>query len=227
MCVGALPGRFAMRPERSILRTRSGGMGDTGQTREPVRGLTFDDVWALFQETDRKMQETGRQIKELSKNIGGLNNAFGKWAEEMVSAKLWEKFRAIGYAFTHGGPHEFWEGGRVAAQVDVLLENGEYAMAVEVKSELTAEDVDDHIRRIGKVREQLDKRGEARKLAGAVAAMVAPKEGRKYALKKGLYVLVQSGDTVVLAEPPEGFAVREWHRGPSVKGQSAGAGGCP
>ncbi|MDR1286483.1 MAG: hypothetical protein LBK08_02640, partial [Treponema sp.] len=142
-------------------------------------GLTFEKVWAMFQETDKKfqetdkkIQETGKQIKELSKNIGGLNNAFGKWAEEMVSAKLWEKFRAIGYTFTHGGPHKFWEGGRVAAQVDVLLENGDYAMPVEVKSELTAEDVDDHIKRIGKVREQLDKRGDTRKLVGAVAAMV-------------------------------------------------------
>ncbi|MDR1286717.1 MAG: hypothetical protein LBK08_12875, partial [Treponema sp.] len=78
------------------------------------------------------------------------------------------------------------------------------------KSELTAEDVDDHIKRIGKVREQLDKRGDTRKLVGAVAAMVASEDVRKYALKKGLYVLVQSGDTVVLAEPPEGFKVREW-----------------
>ncbi|MDR1105411.1 MAG: hypothetical protein LBL44_03545, partial [Treponema sp.] len=95
-------------------------------------GLTFEKVWAMFQETDRQIKDTGKQIKdlsaetdkqikELSKNIGGLNNAFGKWAEEMVSAKLWEKFRAIGYTFTHGGPHKFWEGGRVAAQVDVLL----------------------------------------------------------------------------------------------------------
>ncbi|MDR1107294.1 MAG: hypothetical protein LBL44_13140, partial [Treponema sp.] len=124
--------------------------------------------------------------------------------------KLWEKFRAIGYTFTHGGPHKFWEGGRVAAQVDVLLENGDYAMPVEVKSELTTEDVDDHIKRIGKVREQLDKRGDTRKLVGAVAAMVAPEDVRKYALKKGLYVLVQSGNTVILAEPPEGFKVREW-----------------
>jgi hypothetical protein len=26
--------------------------------REPEMGLTFEKVWAMFQETDRKMQET-------------------------------------------------------------------------------------------------------------------------------------------------------------------------
>jgi hypothetical protein len=38
--------------------------------------------------------------------------------------------------------------------------------------------------------------------------MVVTKEAREYAQRKGLYVLVQSGDMV--AEAPEGFKVREW-----------------
>jgi hypothetical protein len=40
--------------------------------------------------------------------------------------------------------------------------------------------------------------------------MVVTKEAREYAQRKGLYVLVQSGDTVAVAEAPEGFKVREW-----------------
>ncbi|MDR1024652.1 MAG: hypothetical protein LBL56_02920, partial [Treponema sp.] len=87
-----------------------------------AKDLTFEKVWTMFQETDRQIQELSREadrrqvelnrlqaetsqhIKELSKNIGGVNNAFGRWAEEMISAKLWEKFNAIGYTFTCGGP---------------------------------------------------------------------------------------------------------------------------
>jgi RecB family endonuclease NucS len=155
-------------------------------------------------------QETDKQIGELSRNIGGLNNTFGKWAEEMVSAKLWEKFRAIGYTFTHCGPREFWEGDRMVVQVDMLLENGEYAMVVEIKSKLSEEDVEEHLERIGKVRKELDKRGDRRKLVGAVAGMVVTGEVRKYAQKRGLYVLVQSGNSAALAESPEGFKAREW-----------------
>jgi hypothetical protein len=40
--------------------------------------------------------------------------------------------------------------------------------------------------------------------------MVAAGGVRKYAQKKGLYVVVQSGDTAALAESPEDFAAREW-----------------
>ncbi|MDR3192655.1 MAG: hypothetical protein LBT87_06280 [Treponema sp.] len=218
-------------------------MMTAAEAAEAAKGLTFEKVWMMFQETDRQIrelskeadrrhaelskeadrrhaelseeadrrqEEANKQIKELSKNIGGLNNSFGKWAEEMVSAKLWEKFKAMGYTFTRGGPMKFWENDRTVAQVDMFLENGDYAMPVEIKSELTVEDVDDHVARIEKVRKQLDKRGDRRKLVGAVAGMTVPGNVREYAQKKGLYVLAQSGDSVAVAEAPEGFKVREW-----------------
>jgi hypothetical protein len=164
----------------------------------------------ISEKSDRRQAETDRQIQELSQNVGGLNNSLGKWAEETISTKLWEKFRALGYTFTHGGPHEYWEGGRTVCQVDALLENGEYVMPVEVKSELGKGDVDKHLERIGKVREQLDKRGDRRKLVGAVAGMVVGPGVREYAQERGLYVLVQSGDSMAVAELPENFKPREW-----------------
>ncbi|MDR3174035.1 MAG: hypothetical protein LBU19_07285 [Treponema sp.] len=194
-------------------------------------GLTFEKVWLMFQETNRQIKEfskesdrrqaeldkliefsekTGKQIKELSQNIGGLNNSFGEWAEEIVSAKLWEKFKDLGYTFTRGGSAKFLEDDRIVAQVDMLLENGDYAMPVEIKSKLTEEDVDDHVKRIEKVRKHLDKKGDRRKLVGAVAGMVVSGEVKEYAQKRGLYVLVQSGDSVALAETPKDFNVREW-----------------
>ncbi|MDR3167637.1 MAG: hypothetical protein LBT93_06815 [Treponema sp.] len=186
-------------------------MMTAAEAAEAAKDLTFEKVWMMFQETDRRQKETDKQIKELSKNIGGLNNSFGKWAEEMISAKLWEKFKAMGYTFTRGGPMKFWEDDRTIAQVDMFLENGDFAMPVEIKSELTIEDIADHLKRIEKVRQQLDKRGDRRKLVGAVAGMVVPENVREYAQKEGLYVLVQSGDSVALAEAPENFKVREWY----------------
>jgi hypothetical protein len=47
---------------------------------------------------------------------------------------------------------------------------------------------------------------------GAVAGMVISKKVREYAQEKGLYVLVQSGDTTAAVEPPERFKPREWQR---------------
>ncbi|MDR0668740.1 MAG: hypothetical protein LBF95_01545, partial [Treponema sp.] len=85
-------------------------MARAGKAVETAEGLGYEKVWAMFREiaerqaetalqmreTDRKMQETDRIVKELSKNIGGLHNALGKWTEELVSAKLWEKFNEMG-----------------------------------------------------------------------------------------------------------------------------------
>ncbi|MDR0709441.1 MAG: hypothetical protein LBF77_05190, partial [Spirochaetaceae bacterium] len=42
-------------------------MGDTTvQSREPPRGVTFEQVWALIQETDRQLKENALQFKEMS-----------------------------------------------------------------------------------------------------------------------------------------------------------------
>ncbi|MDR2376825.1 MAG: hypothetical protein LBD96_10360, partial [Treponema sp.] len=110
---------------------------------------TGKQIKELSRETGKQIKElsreTDRQIKELSRNIGGLSSSLGRWAEEMISANLWEKFKALGFTFTHGGPEKYWENNRIVAQVDILLENGDYAMPVEVKSVLTEKDVDEHL----------------------------------------------------------------------------------
>ncbi|MDR0389733.1 MAG: hypothetical protein LBH73_06650, partial [Spirochaetaceae bacterium] len=132
-------------------------MGDLAQRRGPSKGLSVEDVWAMLQETDRilkenalqqketdrKMAETDRIVKEnarrqkeTDKQIGELGNRFGELAEHLVTPNIAAKFRALGYAFTKAGPNlEFFdEKGKSLAEVDVWLENGEFALAVEVKS---------------------------------------------------------------------------------------------
>jgi phenylalanyl-tRNA synthetase alpha subunit len=161
-------------------------------------------------ETDRQIAKAAREIEKLSKNVGGINNSFGKWAEEIVSANLWEKFDDMGYAFTHGGPRKYRQGKRTVCQVDMLLENGDYAMPVEIKSVLSKRDVDDHLERLERVRVELEKRGDHRKLVGAVAGMVVEEEALKYAQAQGLYVLVQSGDSIEVAATKKTFQAREW-----------------
>jgi hypothetical protein len=103
-------------------------MGDLAQRREPPReppkGITAEDVWAMFQETgqelkevaqrqketDRQLKENARRQKETDKQIGELGNRFGELAEHLVTPNIAEKFRAIGYAFTKAGPNlEFFD----------------------------------------------------------------------------------------------------------------------
>jgi hypothetical protein len=162
-------------------------------------------------EIDEQMQNTGEKIAELSKNIGGLNNSLGALIEEVYSAQLWEKFDALGYEFTRGSRGmKFREKNRLLAEVDIFLENGDYAMPVEVKTQLTTGDVDKHLARMVKIREYLDHRNDKRKLVGALAGGIVPDEVRKYAQEKGLYVIVQSGESVTVAEMPLDFKAMEW-----------------
>jgi hypothetical protein len=198
-------------------------MGD--MAREPQRGLTFEDVWAAMMETDRKFKETDKRLEELTKRfeetdrqitrtgrqIGELGNRFGELAEHLVTPNITEKFRALSYTFTKAGPDVVFlsRDGTFLAEVDVWLENGEFAMAVEVKSKLRKEHVDDHLKRMDVLRAYLDERNDTRKLLGAIAGAIVPPELRNYVLKKGFYLIEQSGDTVKI-EPPAGFRPRIW-----------------
>jgi hypothetical protein len=74
-------------------------MDIVAQTRQPQRGLTFEDVWAMFQETDRiikenaaQMKETDKKIEALGKQVGGLHRSPGDLIETLMASRLWEKF---------------------------------------------------------------------------------------------------------------------------------------
>jgi hypothetical protein len=76
---------------------------------------------------------------------------------------------------------------------------------------LQVKDVNEHLKRMDKLRRQADGRQypQPQKFLGAVAGAIAADNVKEYALKKGLYVIKQSGDTVTI-ENPAGFKPREW-----------------
>jgi hypothetical protein len=165
----------------------------------------------MIAETDRHLRETDRIVKELSKNIGGVNKSFGRLMEEMYSARLWDKFAALGYDFTCSCRNKkFMENEQTLAETDIFLENGLYVMPVEVKADLIIEDVDDHLERIETIRKYMDSHGDKRILVGAIAGGIAPENVVKYAQRKGLYVVGWSGDAAAIAKAPPSFKAREW-----------------
>jgi hypothetical protein len=78
-----------------------------------------------------------------------------------------------------------------------------------VKASLSAEDVREHIARLRKIRERFDAKGDGRKILGAAAGAVFEGNVKAYAVRQGLYVLCQTGDTVRI-EVPEGFRPCTW-----------------
>jgi hypothetical protein len=190
------------------------------------QGLTFEKVWAMFQETreqmretDRKFQETDRQFKETAlrmketdRRIGELSNRFGELAEHLVAPSIREKFNALHYTFDKisqdvdiNDAQDRYSG----AEIDILLENGDIAIAVEVKAKPNYKDVERHIERMEVLRRWAGRHDDKRKFRGAIAGAIMPKEVRNYVLKAGFYVIEQTGDTVKI-DVPKGFTPREW-----------------
>ena len=185
-------------------------------------GLTFEKVWAMFQETDRKFketdqkfQETREEIRELSratdKKIGDLGNRFGELAEHLVAPNIKEKFNALHFVFERVSQnHEIFDAdGHCIAEIDILLENGDTVMVVEVKSKPLQKDVDEHVKRMEILRSRANIRDDKRKFQGAIAGAIMKEEVRAYAHKTGFYVIEQTGDTVAIPVP-KGFNPRVW-----------------
>jgi hypothetical protein len=158
-----------------------------------------DEAWAAIRETQQAHKETEKAIRETQKNIGGLNNTLGSIVEHLLTPGLPQKFKKLGYHFNRIATYKFAEG--VYAQIDGMLENGNQAIAVEVKTTLRQADIDDHLNRMEKIRKYADEQGDKRQFMGAMAATITDKSTREYALKKGLFVIEPSGEDVKVTKP--------------------------
>jgi hypothetical protein len=174
---------------------------------------TTRQIQKTNEETARHIKETGRHVKETNEQVGRLGNRFGELAEHLVAPSIVQKFNALGFHFDDiSGVRRVIEDestGQKIAEFDILLENGESIVGVEVKAKPSDGDVDDHVRRLQILRLNKDKKGDKRKIYGALAGAIMPSNIKKAALKAGLYVITQSGDTVKI-DVPEGFIPKAW-----------------
>jgi hypothetical protein len=130
----------------------------------------------------------------------------------MFANHVWTKFDIFGYTFTKCGKNIILRGkdGSKICEIDAFLENGEYVMALEVKSRLEIGDVNDHLERLEKIRGYMNEHNDERKLLGAIAAGYYKNNEKNYAEKNGLYVLLQTGDSVDIVEQPGAFKAKIW-----------------
>jgi hypothetical protein len=199
--------------------------------------VSFEDIKQLFKETDRKLSEqmaqsraeaersraeaersraefdrrfleNERYLNNLGKRFGDLGNRLGEFVEGMVRPGLVRLFRERGLELHQTFRDMSARQGKEAAQIDLMAIDETVAVAVEVKSRLTVEAVDEHLRRMEKFRRLFPRFADLRVL-GAVAAMVIDDEAAAYAEEKGLFVIGQSGDDAMLLNTPE-FEPRGW-----------------
>ncbi len=170
----------------------------------------FQDTDKKFQDTDKKFQDTDKKFQELRTMIGQLGNRLGDFVEEMVRPAVVRLFRERGFDVRQVLREitAYDDQGQFVMEVDLLAVNTNTAFAVECKSRCSADDVSEHLDRLSNFKSCFPRYRDVQ-LFGAIAAMVMPDAVARYAYRKGLYVLAQSGDTIVIRNDDQ-FRAKEW-----------------
>ena len=160
-------------------------------------------------ESDESFQKSRA---EFDKRLGEIAGTWGKFVAEMVRPKIIELFKergikiqtALQNAVGFIGDEKYYE-------IDLLLINADVAVAVEIKSSLSVDDVKEHIERLEKIRKVQPKRINLSgvRIYGAVAGMIVENDADRYAYKQGLFVLRQNGNIVEIVNDDK-FVPKEW-----------------
>ncbi len=185
---------------------------------------TFDDVWRTIQElalmgketnrqmkdTDLRLKETDRLVKAVSKQLGEHGNRLGEFVQEMVRPAVVRLFQQRQLPVHQVLPNmtAFDDNGQFRIEIDLLVINSDTAIAVECKSRLSQDDVNEHLNRLALFKDCFQQYGKFT-ILGAVAAMVLPGQVGEYAVRKGLFVLAQSGDAVKILND-DTFKPQQW-----------------
>jgi hypothetical protein len=194
----------AMRELQELHKETEKAIKETQQAMKETR-VAMQETQQAHKETEQAIKETQQAHKEtektLNKAINGISNTLGSLVEHIMTPGLPGKFREFGFTFDRVTTVKWAVEGSIYTQIDGLLENGGQAMVVEVKTTLRHEDIDEHLERMEKVRVYADEHGDRRQFLGAIAATITDESTRKYALKKGFFVIEPSGEDVKVTKP--------------------------
>jgi hypothetical protein len=157
----------------------------------------FKETDLRFKETDKKFKETERFLKEVSSSVGKLGNRLGEFIEDAVRPAAVRLFQERGIVVHEVQQNVTVQRGEEGLEIDLMVVNDSEAVAVECKSNLKIDDVNEHLERLGKLKRLLPRYANF-KVTGAVAAMVIADNVARYAASKGLFVIGQSGDDMAI-----------------------------
>jgi predicted transcriptional regulator len=205
-----------------------------GVAAEPVeeyqRPLTFESVWQLFQETDKKFQETDRQMKETDKKLSEVfqelarsyeenrqmfresdkrmkklddlfTSQWGKLIESLVGGDLIRLLNERGIEVRHTSERSKGSYQGISYEFDIIAENGRDVVFVEVKTTLRPKDVDAFIGKLRQVKKWYPKYRD-NDILGAMAYLKAEAASGKMAENKGLFVICATGSSACIINPP-------------------------
>ncbi|MEO5344512.1 MAG: DUF3782 domain-containing protein [Gammaproteobacteria bacterium SHHR-1] len=162
------------------------------------------------QETALQQKETNRQIKALAKQLGEHGNRLGEFVQEMVRPAVVKLFQARNLPVHQvlSNLVAYGDDRQSRMEIDLLVVDTDTVIAVECKSRLSCDDVDEHLLRLQGFKTCFPQY-QPYTLLGGVAAMVLAEDVSRYAYRKGLFVLAQSGDAMEIRNETQ-FIPTSW-----------------
>jgi hypothetical protein len=176
-------------------------MDEEKNLNEPLseysKPLTFDKIWLMFQETDKKFQEIDRKIDKLAKLYGGVSENSKDFAEEFFRRGLESQNELFGIEFSEIAYLEK-KTKKLQGEYDIVLYNGDTMIVIEVKHKLHPRDVEIFLDRKLPNFKKLFPEYAKKAIIGGVAGMSVPNDSAGLAQDNGLLVLTQAGDNIFI-----------------------------
>jgi hypothetical protein len=143
-----------------------------------------------------EMRRRDKKMERVDENLRKITDSLGRFAENMVAPAVEKLFNEKGIPITdyaqrvRSKPHD--------AEYDVVAFNKEYVVVVSVKMTLGVSDVKDFLNNRLPIFKNVFPRYKDMKVVGAVTGASLVGESDKYGMKRGLYVLTQSGENMTV-----------------------------
>lgn len=182
--------------------------------------VTLEDIFQIFQraqeETERRAAEFDRRLAEskaeadrrhleLEKivasanvSVNNLTSRWGRFVENLVEPGAVRLFQERGIDVKETHRRMRVRRGEVAMEIDVFVVDDTEAVAIEVKSHLTQEVVDEFLENLSLFKQAFPAY-KTYQIYGAVAGIEIDEGVDRYGYKKGLFVIRQSGETIEIA----------------------------
>jgi hypothetical protein len=166
------------------------------------------EVWMLLAENAKQLAETRRQSEATDRKLERLIGKWGIFVENVIAPGIPRVFQERKIEITHVSNRNKAKKNGKQMEIDIIGKNGEYVVAVSVKSTLGVDDVEEHLDDLAHFKEFFPDYAD-KKLLGAVAGIEIVGKADRFAYQNGLFVIGQSGDMAVCLNDSN-FKPKEW-----------------
>jgi hypothetical protein len=178
--------------------------------------LSFEKVWLMFQETDKKFKETDKLLTEkfqdTDKKLNKLEQLFtsqwGKLVESLVEGDVLKILNERGIEVTDTLRRRTGRRDGIDYELDIIAINGTDIVIIEVKTTLRPGDVRDFFKKLNQAKNWMPEYSD-KKIYGAVAFISEDAGTAAMAEKKGLFVIRATGDSASILNQ-ETFQPKIW-----------------